>query len=534
MRVPGLDTVCEHNLPIPEHVGALTCHPNGQSSKSRSFVVIRDLGPTHHLGVYNNNMRAVERALKERYFFVKTKQDGFQLALPVRSRAYETDCFLGSFRAQVIATCRAPIVSVDQVVNSYVGPKRVAYAKAADSLKKDAVSRRDALLNMFGKFEKQNLDKANRGINPRSKRFNLRLGKYLKFMEKPLYKAINKVYKARTAHTVIKGLNVADAAKVARAKWDLFRNPVALGLDAEKFDAHVSTPCLKYEHSFYTGIHSRFGNQVELKWLLNQQLKNTGVAYCDDGKIKFSIRGTRCSGDLNTSMGNCVIMCALVYAYSASVGVDIELMNNGDDCVVFMELEDLERYKGGVPEYFKRKGFRMTVEEPVTEFEQIEFCQSHPVFDGERYVMVRNLSNCLQKDPMCLVPIQNARALQQWYDAVGSCGLSLTSGVPVLQEFYKCFKRSGRPCSEGFKRAVFKNTSYFERVRDLREEDKVCSATSRCSFYFAFGVLPEHQIAIEAYYASMLLSSEVEEVMHRDYAYDKGDNCCPPVVSCLF
>lgn len=522
-------------MPIPTHVGALTCHPNGQPSKSRNFVVVRDLGPSHHLGVYNNNMRAVDRALRERYFFVKTKKEGFQLALPVRSRAYKTDIHLSSFRAQVVAMCKAPVVSINDVVNSYSGPKREAYAKAAISLQQEAVNHRDASLMMFGKFEKQNLDKANRGINPRSKRYNLELGRYLKFMEKPIYRSINEAYGARTAHTVIKGLNVADAAAVAHAKWKLFKRPVAVGLDAIKFDAHVSVPCLRYEHSFYKMIHGRRPfSQTMLKTLLNWQIVNTGVAYCDDGKLKFKIRGTRCSGDLNTSMGNCIIMCGLVYAYSASISVIVELMNNGDDCVVIMEEEDVEKFVAGVPEYFKRKGFRMTVEEPVREFEQIEFCQSHPVHNGERYVMVRNLSNCLQKDPMCLVPIQNSKALQQWYDAVGSCGLSLTPGVPVLQEFYRTFKRSGAPCKEGFKKTVFKNTSYYERVKGLTGSELSCSSVSRSSFYFAFGVLPEHQIAIEAYYASMKLGVVIEDAMHPEYAYDKGDNCCPPVVDCLF
>lgn len=521
----------QHNLSVPLSSGALTVQPNGQKSKSRSFVVMRDLGPTHALGVYNNNIRTVERAFKERYFYCKTSR-GYELALPVRPRTYRNNVHLGRFRSLVVDKCRnAPVVSVHAVVESYTGPKRRIYEQAMVSLTRERISEKDARLTSFVKFEKQDLGKAPRVINPRSPRYNLKLGKYLKFLEKRVYKAINKAYGARTPHTVIKGLNVEQAASVVRQKWERFRRPIAIGLDASKFDMHTSITALKYEHSFYNGIF----NSSELRALLRMQLHNRGTAYCEDGKVKFSMNGTRSSGDLNTSLGNCIIMCALVYAYKEECGVDLELCNNGDDCVVILEKEDEEKFRKGLDKWFTKYGYRMTVEPTVDVFEQIDFCQSRPVYDGSKYVMVRNLSNSLLKDPICLIPIQSGLVLRKWFQAVGECGASLTRGIPVLQSYYQMYQRAGIKCSDGFKSHVFKNTSLYERVTGLQERVvEVCAAAARASFYYAFGVLPEHQILLEEHLNRVVMLDEIEDAQHEDLSLDKHDNACPWIIQSLF
>jgi hypothetical protein len=504
--------------------------PNGLSAKVRKLIVVRNLGPTHNLGVYNNNIRAVERAFKERYFLCKTTE-GFVPAITVRPRTYEKDMMLKGFRDVVTAECRgAPIVTVDNVVNSYVGPKRALYAAAAISLSKEGLSKKDARLTSFIKFEKQDLTKAPRVINPRSPRFNLVLGKYLKFLEKRVYKAINKAFGAHTSHTVIKGLNVLDAGEVLRSKWLQFEDPVALGLDATKFDMHVTVEALKYEHSFYTTI---FPQSRELRKILRWQLFNSGTAWCDDGKVKFRMQGTRSSGDLNTSLGNCVIMCALVYARARSRGVRVELCNNGDDCVVIMERRDLDRFTRGIVCWFKRYGFRMQVEKPVFEFEQIEFCQSHPVWTDRGWTMVRNISSCFKKDPMCLVPVHSVGVLSYWLAAVGDCGLSITAGVPVMQEWYGLFRRHGINYSQGFLSTVIKNTSARERMCGVKGGSVSITGDARCSFYYAFGVNPDEQIALETVFGQQSISLEIDELFHEEDTCNKTENQCHPLVAAV-
>lgn len=511
--------------------GAISVRPNGQSSRPRNFIVVRGIGPTHTLGVFNNNIRTVQRALTERYLTCEVNGE-FTTPLSVRPRAYVANKWLQDFRMRIVDKCKdAPVVPSRHVVNAYTGPKRLIYEAARVSLLQKPLEAKDARLTSFAKFEKQDLGKAPRAINPRSARYNLRLGKYLKFIEKRVYRAINKTFGSVTRHTVIKGLNVQQVGDVALEKWRRFKRPVAVGLDAKKFDMHVTVEALKFEHSVYTDI---FPKSRELRDLLRLQLHNKGMAYCDDGKVKFRMKGTRSSGDLNTSLGNCIIMCALIFGLLKHISVDAELMNNGDDCVLILEHEHLETLQRAVVPWFTRFGFRIEVEPAVYEFEQIDFCQSSPVMVGPQPVMVRNVATCIKKDPMCLVPINTERVLRYWYKAVGDCGSSISVGMPVMSEYYKMYQRSGVNYSEGFMQQVFKGTSQLQRAHNLKEIGSRILPETRCSFFYTTGITPAHQIALEAFYAGVTLTAGVQTLLNHDVTMDKGLNLCPPVVQSLY
>lgn len=530
MRLVGHDTVMV-GRDLSRCNGVLRLRPNGQNARSRSFVVVRDIGPTHNLGVYNNNINTVGRAFEERYFLCKTA-NGFEPALRVAPRAYLTNQWLQQFKDKVVSECAgAPVMPLRKVVEAYTGPKRRIYEDAYASLCRDPLVKFDARLTSFVKYEKQDLGKAPRVINPRSPRYNLVLGKYLKFLEKKVYRGINKCFGGHTKHTVIKGLNVEQTGQIAQEKWLRFKNPVGIGLDATKFDMHTSVPALSYEHSVYKGI---FPTASELGKILGWQLRNQGVAYCEDGRVEFKMDGTRSSGDLNTSLGNCIIMCGLIYAYSKTRGVDVELLNNGDDCMVIMEKDDLAKFTANLDGWFAVYGYRMTVEAPVYELEGMEFCQSRVVMRGQTPVMMRNLTNSFLKDPMCLLPTQGPSVMQKWYKAVGDCGLSITSGMPVLQEYYKMFVRAGKDYSDGFLQHVHKNTSHLARMKGLQVKERAVEALTRCSFYFAFGMLPAYQIELERLFRNTELLSDVVCLSHEDLTVDKFDNCPPSMVQFMF
>lgn len=489
------------SCPSSRSLHSLTVRRTGQPRKCREYHVVTCMGNNHELGVYNNSVDAVERALLERYFLCDV--DGtFEPALCVDKSEFETNG-LEKFKRLVVNEVRktATVITLREVVQQYRGPKYRIYESAYKSLLRKRINRKDAKLKPFTKFEKQSLSKAPRIINPRSPRYNLVLGKYLKTNEKKYYKAINLAWGERTGHTVIKGLNVYESAAVMKEKWEVFNDPVAVGLDAKKFDMHVGVESLKYEHSYY---NMTFG-AAQLAKILTWQLHNVGRAYCADGEVDFKIPGTRCSGDLNTSLGNCILMCALFFDLCEELNIKAELANNGDDCVLFMERKDLMKLMNAVVPYFMRKGFRMTVEKPVFVFEEIEFCQSKPVLLPAGWAMVRNVRTCLKKDPMCLMPIPNEKVWRKWLGAVGECGLSLVSGCPVLQSFYGCFHRNGVSSSQSFKTAVFKNTGTMERGAGLGLKPRTVTASARASFYRATGITPDYQIELELYYDKMMI-----------------------------
>lgn len=465
-------------------------------SRIRKYHVVTRMGDNHDLGVFNNGVDAVERAIVERYFLCETGGE-FLPALQTERKVW-SDHTLCGIQASVVSEVRkrATVLTVPEVVGRYHGAKRRVYENAQRSLYRKGLSRKDSHLRPFTKFEKQSLSKAPRIINPRSPRYNLLLGKYLKHTEKLYYQALNKVWGEHTKHTVIKGMNVFEAATVMKAKWDRFVKPVAVGLDASKYDMHVGVFALMFEHSFYNDVF----DTDELRELLLMQLYNRGVAYCDDGEVSFQVPGTRCSGDLNTSLGNCVLMCTLIRAMCEKLGVTAELANNGDDCVLMMEQSDLDRVLEKVPHFFESYGFRMVVENPVYIFEQIEFCQSHPVKLGRGWAMVRNVRTCLKKDPMCLMVIQNDRVWRKWLGAVGECGMASVPGCPVLQSFYNAFRRSGVKATSKFKGAVFRNTGTLERGAGIDAVIEEVTADARASFYLATGITPDYQVALEDYY----------------------------------
>jgi len=488
------DPALLERLPRECHGGQLCVRRNGMPSKDRKFVVATGLGPDHNLGVYNNNTNTLERAFVERYFFC-AEGGGFRPALSVPSNAFRTSAFRQFLHTVVNNMPNLPRLSRQQVVDRYTGRKRVIYEQALLSLQRKSLCDKDARLTSFVKFEKQDVSKAPRVINPRTPRYNLCLGRYLKHAEKPFFTAINEAFGGHTGATVIKGFNADKSAQLLKSKWDRFRQPAAVGLDATKFDMHVSMEALQYEHSFYKLL---FPGSKELRCLLGQQLRNSGHAYLPDGQVDFKMRGTRCSGDLNTSLGNCLLMCAMIHVYARIRGTTIELANNGDDCVVFLERGDLTKFMRGLDTWFRGQGFAMVCEEPVFEFEQVEFCQTHPVQLSTGWRMMRNHTAVLRKDPMCLVPIQNDGVYQKWLYAVGECGLKLGQGCPVQQSFYDLLHRSGRVCTEGFKEAVIRGSTWAQRIDGLGTAE--VTPLSRVSYYYAFGLLPDEQVELERFY----------------------------------
>jgi len=502
--VRGSNTRVDDNLLVrAKEVGTLCAHHNGQAPKTRKYVVANGFGQEHNLGVYNNNVDTVQRAFVERYFLCK-EGNRFRPALSVSPQTYRKH----NFKIFQEGVCKGmpniPRLSRQQVVDLYVGRKKLVYTSALESLNKVELNERDARLTSFVKFEKQDIGKAPRVINPRSPRYNLELARFLKHSEKYFFKSINAMFGGHTAMTVIKGVNADVSAQVIRSKWDRFKRPIAIGLDASKFDMHVSLEALQYEHGFYKML---FNQHPDLCRLLSWQLVNSGCAYTVDGRVNFSMRGTRCSGDINTSLGNCLIMCSLIWVYGRSRNVDLELCNNGDDCVVILDANNREGFLLGLDGWFRKHGFAMVAEPAVDIFEQLEFCQSSPVQLSTGWRMIRNHNTVLKKDPMCLVPIPNNNVYKKWCGAVGDCGQSLNSGVPVQYAFSSVFKRNGVGYSEGFKEHIFRN-------RSVLYNSKGCSVgtispIARVSYYYAFGLRPDDQVAMERQLDRMTIDSYV-------------------------
>ncbi len=483
---------------------SLAVHWRLEAEKERSVYVLGGLAPEGRTLCTNAaDVMTTCAAIAERMIYAKV--GGKLLKRPGNSYEHYNSV-LGEFKNLVLRAAGRTYhpVTPQEFVESYKGRKRTLYSNYLEDYLEWGVKKMHATFSTFMKVEKVPTDKSPRTIQPRSPIFNIGLGRYLKHSEKPIFRAIAKVFKQK--YCVFKGLNAIEMGTEMRHLWDQMRDPVAVGIDASRFDASVDAGMLEYEHSLYNALFQ----DKYLRRLLRMQLKNRGVARCHDGVIKYTVSGGRGSGDMNTSLGNSFIMCAIIWCWLKSCGVKARLANNGDDCVVIMERGDVDRFTTGFADYAKNLGFTMVVEEPVDEFERIEFCQTHPVWDGEKWRMVRNFGTAREKDSMCLFPIDNPGALRAWVYAVGECGLALCSGIPVFQEMYSSMMRNGR--KSNMSEAVFMQSG--SRMMSLGMEAKAAPVTAdaRVSFFRAFGVTPDEQEALEEYYSQWTLSSTIETV----------------------
>jgi hypothetical protein len=146
------------------------------------------------------------------------------------------------------------------------------------------------------------------------------------------------------------------------------------------------------------------------------------------------------------------------------------------------------------------------VESVVHRIENISFCQSRPVFDGERYVMVRELQTALYKDTLSTFYLTDKTTFRRWMGAVGECGLSLTGGIPIYQSWYNLFIRTGG--ANNFDSDVFKNTGLYYMSRRMERSHCVITDAARVSFYYAFGVPPNVQIVFEEKFDNATLAHD--------------------------
>jgi len=478
-------------------------------AKTRKLFSIKELSPNLDLGVNNADINTLECAMLTRMYYCKVGDD-FVAPPPVNM-----DLFTGrleTFKRRLMESMTETTpLTFQQTVDTYVGRRHTIYSNALRKLERQGLSRSDACSIAFVKMELVNPEKAPRCIQPRDPAYNLSLGRYIKACEHDIYDGIKRVF--GDGPTVMKGFNVDDIGRIARGKWNTFAHPVAIGLDATKFDMHVSPAALAWEHSIYMEI---FHDCAELRKLLSWQMNNKGAGYCADGKLKYSVTGKRFSGDMNTGLGNCIIMCAMVYAYAQERGIDVKLMNNGDDCVVMMEEVDRDRFNLGLDEWFLDMGFRMVAEDPVYELHQIEFCQMHPLEIGDTCRMVRNVVSSLRKDTLTVHNLANAATREKWCTAVGTGGLSLTGGVPIMQNFYQCYQRIGCMRLSKFTDDPTFATGMKLMSRGMNEMYSTPSAWTRVQVFEAWGITPDEQEALEQYYNTF----EFEESMVEDITND--------------
>lgn len=458
----------------------------------------------HNVQTHSNTLANLVRGVGERVLY-RNKD----LLLPVKPTPGIFVTKLASYRNRLARSVgfQSPVAR-DVFPSYYTGPRRLIYERAVDTLALKPVCPKDAMLKTFVKAEKHNLtlkpDPVPRVIQPRSPRYNVEVGRYLRPIEHRIYKAVDDLF---GTPTIMSAYNSYTQAKHLREKWVSFSHPACVGMDASRFDQHVSVDALEFEHSIYNAIFK----SKTLRRLLGWQLDNRGVARASDGWFPYRVRGSRMSGDMNTSMGNKIIMCVLCHHYLTGLGIPFNYANNGDDCLIFLETKDLDKLRG-LNAYFRRFGFDVVTEKPVFEFEQVEFCQTKPVCSNGIWRMCRSVSTCLTKDVTCVNLGHDVESYRHLLYSIGDCGLATAADIPVLGSFYRMLKRFGTPGTvlhrsayDYYYRSSFNATCHHQRP----------DAYGRYSFWLSSGISPDAQTAIESYFDESVWGGDNRQVINQ-------------------
>jgi len=389
--------------------------------------------------------------------------------------------------------------TLSETAESYTGLLRRRYVEASLSLEDDCLNSRDAKVGAFLKAEKINVGPKwakPRLICPRSPRYNLSLASRLKPFEHWLWGRLtaSTFLRGGVGRLSAKGLNPRRRANLIVKKFGRIPDCVVFEADGKAFEAHVGRDQLVQEQSVYKAA---FPKDKELVKMLKHQLSLRGRLACGG---KFERPGGRASGDFNTGMGNTIIMLCVVVAVMESLGVQFDVLVDGDNCLVFLSRPDLPLVMANFASRSRAwSGQELVVERPVDVLEEIRFGQSAPVdLGGEMgWCMVRDYIKVLSCSTSSYRWLREPSFAVVYLQGVARCELSLTRGVPVLQA-WALHILGQTPTRKKVKEHPFVDYfvvgAWFAGEQDVLEVSDV----ARVSFERAFGVSVEEQKRIES------------------------------------
>lgn len=389
------------------------------------------------------------------------------------------------------------------------------YQKAYENL----LSRRRAWceipsgINAFVKIEKMpisKIEKPPRLIQYRDFKFTYMMKKYQVSMSKQLKLNHRPVFGQDSSTVFTKLYDNPGIAKVLKDSWDTFVRPVALCLDHSTWDAHVTPEMIDIEHTFWgatfeSGYHSR-----QFIKLMRRQLSNRGRT---KHGIKYSVIGSRMSGEFSTSDGNCALNYALLATWLIMHDVfRFRIHVNGDDSVIIIDQSELHKLllpnEGGQITWFRYANMETKLDRIAFDFREIDFCQCSPIRVGNVWRMIRKPFRVISRSTIC--EGKWYKRLDDYIASTGLCELACNIGVPILQS-WSLYLLSY------MKKGPLKGVDYAPARYSGNAEITVMpvSSTSRLDFFQAFGITPAEQIAIESNLAGQTKLIDFDRILRK-------------------
>lgn len=405
-------------------------------------------------------------------------------------------------------------VDLGVVVEHYRGVSRLyrRYTAAKESLEQDGPAQvRDARVKAFVKGEKLALNKVAkpRVIMARDPRYNLELASYLFPVERALYPHFrgwgNKFY----THTRLigKGLGPGPRAELIREKFSARPDMVAMEIDGASFESHFSLGVLQAEHGFYQSLCPSRRLAQLLSWQLEFHGRGHGVEY--------RASGVRASGDYNTGLGNTLVMCALVLTVAKKLNTKFDFLADGDNALLFLAAGDLSAWVEAIGPICKLSGFKMTLEKPVRQLEEVVFGQSKPLHLPSGWTMVRNPLKVLSHAAAGYQHYAQLAGGLRVLKAVAYCEAVLSAGVPILSTFAHTMLRklrgvrfSSAEITDYEYRAILARGVAWEKARL-----QPVAFETRLGFEKSWGIGVEEQLAAEVVLGDFELPDKWDPVL---------------------
>jgi len=212
--------------------------------------------------------------------------------------------------------------------------------------------------------------------------------------------------------------------------------------------------------------------------------------------LRYKTRGTRMSGDIDTGLGNTLLMLLMLFIFfGIEVGIAfslIYLLCNGDDSVAIVPRIYLTRIMALLP-VFRKFGFVMKCE-TVEVFEHIDFCQCRPILTDYGHLMVRTPSRVLHKFGW------SVRAQGRGFRYVRTVAMgemAVNYGAPMLYPLFRAiYLKLTCDCDLGLLPDY--DREHYRKQRFYREfGEATISIETRLSFEQAFDIDVETQLRFE-------------------------------------
>jgi hypothetical protein len=404
-----------------------------------------------------------------------------------------------------------------EVINEYPAKKRDRYTRALKSLKIKPLDKTDARLKMFVKDELQESGELPdeepdpRIIHYRSDRYCLSGRRFVHKLERGVYAARAIWNPTDWTSECAKNKSPKQRAEEIKLKLRKFKNPVIVGLDGKRWDAHITEKALELEHLFYKeamkvkGIPGFLRKQFSdmLRW----QVDNRVTGLFSDGKLKYNVKAGRMSGDFNTALGNVILMSAYSSSILEELGVPrkhYSIFDDGDDVLLILEQEYVDRVLEGLPQLFLDLGQEIKIESvtPASDVENIKFCSHRLLKIDGSLLFVRNPIKVIAGYFLDGKWFNNREDALKFWNTVGYADALMYRNVPILSVLFSKFRGNfdmAHPVLKSYLLDIGKWRHLDVGISDVGldgTETKI-SDSSRASMWKAYGISPTEQYVIE-------------------------------------